>query len=128
MSDTHTIRMLTRNHDTELGTNGGDMAGQAAAPPSPARSAAGKANRAKRKGLTPAGRERLRQAALRNRPWEHSTGPTTAAGKAQAAANGKRRQVGPVSVRELRAGLAGLTALARDMAEARALVGGGRSG
>ena len=86
---------------------------------SQARSAAGKANRAMRKGLTPEGRERLRQAIQRVRPWESSTGPKTPAGKAQAVLNGKRRQVGPVSVREVRAALADDRGLAGDMAAAR---------
>ena len=95
--------------------------------PSPARSAAGKANRSKRTGLTPEGRERLRRAALANRPWLHSTGPTTAAGKAKAARNGKRRQVGLVSVRELRADLAGLRSLVAEMTAARGVAAGALS-
>jgi hypothetical protein len=89
--------------------------------PSAARSAAGKANRAKRRGLTPEGRERLRQAALTNQPWKFATGPRSAAGKLKAAANGRRRQVGPVSVRALRAELAGLRSLVEGLAEARGL-------
>ena len=40
-----------------------------------------------RKGLTPAGRERLRRAAARNRPWRFSTGPRTPEGKARSRAN-----------------------------------------
>lgn len=40
-----------------------------------------------RKGLTPKGRERLRQAALRNKPWRLSTGPRTPEGKARSRAN-----------------------------------------
>jgi hypothetical protein len=36
-----------------------------------------------------------------HRPWERATGPRTAAGKAQAVRNAKRRQIGPVSRREL---------------------------
>ena len=85
--------------------------------------AAGKANRAKREGLTPAGRERLRRAALRNRPWEHATGPRTREGKATAVRNGKTRQLGPVSVRELRRELAALRVLASDMRERRLAAG-----
>jgi hypothetical protein len=46
--------------------------------------AAGRLNRLKRKGLTPAGAARLSQAARDRKPWEHSTGPRTAAGKARA--------------------------------------------
>lgn len=87
--------------------------------PNPKRVAAGLLNWAKRRGLTPAGRERLRAAALRTRPWDHSTGPVTPAGKARAAANGKRRQLGPVSVRELRAALAVLRESVAELAEAR---------
>lgn len=98
--------------DTELGSK-----------PNPKRVAAGKLNRAKRKGLTPGGRERLRQAALRHRPWDHSTGPKTPGGKATAVANGKRRQLGPVSVRELRTGLKDLQAFARDMVDTRGVAG-----
>ncbi len=104
-----------RNAGTELESNSTSS--------NPRRVAAGKANRAKRKGLTPEGRERLRAAALANAPWRYSTGPTTAAGKAQAARNGKRRQVGPISIRELRAELAELRAQAGEMAETRDLVG-----
>jgi hypothetical protein len=91
----------------------------------PKRVAAGKLNRAKRAGLTPAGRERLRQAALRTRPWMCSTGPTSAAGKAQAVANGKRRQLGPYSVRELRAELTALCEMTRAMAATRSNVENG---
>lgn len=48
---------------------------------------ANRANLLKSKGLTPEGRERLRQAARRNRPWEHSTGPRTPEGKARCSLN-----------------------------------------
>jgi hypothetical protein len=44
-------------------------------------------NRKKRKGITPKGREALRQAALNNRPWEHSTGPRTWWGKQRSREN-----------------------------------------
>jgi hypothetical protein len=63
--------------------------------PSPRRVAAGKMNWARRGPLSAAGRERLRQAALRNKPWEYSTGPRTPAGRAKSAKNGKCRQRGP---------------------------------
>jgi hypothetical protein len=85
----------------------------------PKRVEAGKRNRTKGKGLTPAGRERLRQAALRHRPWTHSTGPRTAAGKAQAVLNGKRRQLGSCSVRELRAALGKMLHQVHEMSESR---------
>ncbi|MFO0802641.1 MAG: hypothetical protein U0791_05905 [Gemmataceae bacterium] len=90
---------------------------------SPARSAAGRANRAKRRGLTADGRERLRQAAFANQPWMHSTGPTTLEGKAKVARNGKRRQLGTFSVRELRAELSEMRRLLDVMREARDVVG-----
>jgi hypothetical protein len=83
------------------------------------RVAAGRRNRAKRKGLSPEGRERLREAALRNRPWRLSTGPRTPEGKARAAQNNKVQQTGPVSVRQLRAAVAKLGSLVKDMREAR---------
>lgn len=85
----------------------------------PKRVAAGKLNRAKRKGLSPQGRERLREAALKNRPWRFSTGPRSIDGKTRAARNNKVQQKGPLSVRELRSGLAELRALAADMREVR---------
>jgi hypothetical protein len=72
-------------------------------PPNPRRVAAGRLNRQKRGPLTPAGRERLRQTALRFRPWRFSTGPKTAAGKLAAARNGKKSQRHAVSVSEQRA-------------------------
>jgi hypothetical protein len=89
--------------------------------PNPRKLAACRLNLAKRKGLTPEGRERLRQAALRNRPWRFSTGPRTPEGKAKMVINGKRRQLGPRSVREVRADLAGLRQLLEDMRAARAV-------
>src|SRR4051812_39756652 len=89
-------------------------------PPNPRRVEAGRRNRALRRGLTDAGRERLRQAALANRPWEASTGPRTPEGKARAAANGKLGQKGPKSVRELRAELAEVHNLTEAMRAVRA--------
>jgi hypothetical protein len=79
-------------------------------------------NRQKRGPLTVEGKLRLRLAALANRPWLSSTGPRTPEGKARAAANGKLRQNGALSVREVRVSLAELTDLANDMAAGRRLV------
>jgi hypothetical protein len=90
-----------------------------AARPNPRRVVAGRQNRVKRKGLTPAGRERLRQAALRSRPWRFATGPRTAAGKARSAQNGRARQRGPVSARHLRAELADVRALLGELRAGR---------
>ena len=99
------------------------MAGTSSPSPNPRRVAAGKLNRAKRKGLTPEGRERLRQAALKNRPWQFSTGPRTPEGKAKAALNPQKQQLGPLSVRAIKRGLADLRALAQEMRDSRRLVG-----
>lgn len=101
-----------RNADTELGS-------MTPATPNPKRVAAGRLNWLKRKGLTPAGRERLRRAALANRPWQYATGPRTTEGKAKAAANGRTRQFGLVSLRELKADLRQLRILLINMADAR---------
>ena len=101
------------------------MESAAAHTPNQRRVAAGRLNRAKRGPLTDAGREKLRQAALRDRPWEHSTGPRTPAGRAQSVLNGKRRQRGPQSLRQVRAALKEIRELIRQMRQARALAGGG---
>jgi hypothetical protein len=84
--------------------------------------AAGRLNRLKGGPLTPEGRERLRQAALAKQPWQHSTGPRTAAGKVQDAANGKRRQLAEHSVRDVCRSLAELTTLAQGLSQARRLI------
>src|SRR5262249_28091440 len=93
--------------------------------PNPKRVAAGRLNRMKRQGLTPQGRARLRQSALRHRPWRFATGPRTTTGKAKVAENGRARQKGPVSVRQLRAVLADIHQLARALREARQALGAG---
>jgi hypothetical protein len=90
----------------------------------PKRVLVGRQNRMKWKGLTPQGREKLRQSALLHQPWRCSTGPRTPAGKAQAALNGKRRQLGVRSVREIKADLADVHNLLRDMRDGRVLAGG----
>lgn len=75
------------------------------APPhtkNPRRIAAGRLNQKKRRGLTNAGRERVRLAAYRIRPWEHSTGPRTAAGKARSARNRHLRKRAGNAYREFR--------------------------
>ena len=87
--------------------------------PSPRRVAAGRRNRALRGPLTPGGRQRLREAALRGRPWRFATGPRTAAGKLRVAQNGRLRQAGEFSARELRRHLAALTSFVMDMAALR---------
>ena len=83
--------------------------------PNPRRVAAGKLNCLKRGPLTTEGRERLRQAAFANRPWDYTTGPKTAAGKARSSQNGKLRQKGEKSVREKKAELAEIHNLVKSM-------------
>jgi hypothetical protein len=83
------------------------------------RQRAGRLNQLKSKGLTDAGREQLRQTALRNRPSQFSTGPKTAAGKARSAANGKTSQVGALSSRQAKAELRGVNALIRSLSALR---------
>ena len=89
--------------------------------PNPRRVAAGKLNRQRRRGLTPEGRELLRRAALAGRPWLHSTGPRSVAGKALVALNGKRRLGGEPSAREVRRQVAAVGGLATSMVELRRL-------
>ena len=48
---------------------------------------ANRRNRKRWKGHTPEGLNRLREAALRNRPWMKSTGPRTPKGKAKSKLN-----------------------------------------
>jgi hypothetical protein len=91
-------------------------------PPNPKRVAAGRLNRAKRGSLTADGLNRLRAAALRDRPWEHSTGPRTPAGKAKAAFNGTGKAKG---VRAARREVAALKGLFADLARAREALGAG---
>ena len=90
--------------------------------PNPRRVLAGRLNRQNRGPLTSEGRERLRQAAREHRPWLSSTGPRSAAGKARAAANGKVRKRGKLSVREVRVLVAAEVGLVGDMMAARQLV------
>jgi hypothetical protein len=88
--------------------------------PSERRQIAGRLNRAKRKLLSLQTRQTLRAAALRNRPWLRSTGPRTAAGRAQSAANGKRRQKGQYSVRELQRKVTDVTNQVKMLRQLRA--------
>ena len=97
---------------------------QAKPPPNPKRVAAGKRNWLLRQGLTPEGRQRLQLAVSRYKPWQYSTGPRTAAGKAKVAANGKKRQLGSLSVRELKADLKSLRLLVKNMQRTRLALGG----
>ena len=115
--------MLVGNADAKVSSKPAPATTAAPHQPNPKRVAAGKLNRMKRKGLTPEGRERLRQAALRHQPWRFSTGPRSPEGKARVALNGRTGQKGPVSVRQLRAQLSELRLLVREMRESRQLAG-----
>jgi hypothetical protein len=70
-------------------------------------------------GQSPERREKRRQATLAVRPWVLSTGPRTEAGKQRSAQNGRATQKAERSIRQLRAELAPVMALARDMAATR---------
>jgi hypothetical protein len=56
--------------------------------------------------------------------WIAATGPRTAEGKAKSASNGKVRQKGPRSIREIRAELGELRGLLQAMKETRRVVVG----
>lgn len=88
----------------------------------PRRVRAGRENRLKRGPLSLESRQRLRVAAFKNQPWKRSTGPRTPAGKATAAGNGKVRQIGPRSVREIRAYLRDVMRLIEEAREIREAV------
>lgn len=81
-------------------------------------------NRAKRRGLSADGRERLREAALANQPWKSSTGPRSPEGKARAADNGRSRQAGPQSIRQIRVEMTGMHAIIEQMQAMRGRLAG----
>jgi hypothetical protein len=83
--------------------------------------------RARRAGQAPKtwtreGLERLRAAALVTRPWELTCGPKTTDGKARSARNGRWRQKGEKSIRELRAELADVFGFIAAMTASRRLL------
>lgn len=77
----------------------------------PKRVQAGRSNRMKRGPLSLETMHRMRDAINKNKPWKRSTGPRTPAGKAIVARNGKVRQIGPRSIREIRADLSDIMCL-----------------
>jgi hypothetical protein len=65
------------------------------------------------------GLERLRAAALANRPWEKTRGPISPEGKARASRNGRFNQKGEKSQRQLHVELAGVFNLINRMVGTR---------
>ena len=53
--------------------------------------------------LSPRGLKSLREAALRNQPWNHSTGPRTGEGKARSRMNGWKHGERSAAVTAIRA-------------------------
>jgi len=93
-----------------------------AAPKNPRRVAAGRLNRMKRKGVTEEGRRKMREAALKYRPWQYSTGPRTRKGKAKVAENGRYRQRARMTTRAIRAEIRQARAATRRLAELTRLI------
>ena len=83
--------------------------------PIPRRVAAGRRNPCQRGPLSEAGRKALRQAALRDQPWQRSTGPRTPAGNAKVAENGRKQFAGQESIRKVRAELQAVRELIREI-------------
>ena len=77
--------------------------------------------------MTEAGRQKLREAAFRNKPWRYSTGPRTAEGKAKSALNAKKRQTEEISVRERKRAVRDAASLLERMAMLRQQVLGDES-
>lgn len=77
----------------------------------PKRVLAGRVNRMKRGPLPLESMHRMRDAINKNKPWKRSTGPRTPEGKAIVARNGKVSQIGPRSVREVRADICAIMCL-----------------
>ena len=86
---------------------------------SAARVGAGRRNQQLQGPLSADARQRLREAALQHQPWRFSTGPRSAAGKAQVAMNGRLCCKGELSVRQQRAAVADVQAQMVKMAGLR---------
>jgi hypothetical protein len=93
--------------------------GQRVGPADPRRVEIGRRNRARWKGFTPAGLERLRQAVKEFKPWRFSTGPRTPEGKARCAANGRKCCRDILSHPQIREEIRAANALVRELAELR---------
>src|SRR5436190_997516 len=97
-----------------------------AGPVDPRRSRIARENRAKWRGHSAAGLERLREAALWNKPWRFSTGPRTVLGKKICANNGRRLKRAVLSFPEIRVEIARASALIGELAELRERAMAGR--
>ena len=81
---------------------------------------AGDVRQLKRKH-TPEGLQRLRETALKNRPWQYTRGPITPEGKAKVAQNGRYAQKNAVSRRQMEKETAEAHILLTQMAAVRSL-------
>ena len=86
-------------------------------PKNPRRVEAGKRNRALRRGITATGRQRLKDAITRHKPWLKASGPKTPQGKRQAARNGLRGKTD--SARQINRELKFLQSLVDGMRKSR---------
>ena len=86
--------------------------------------AAGRINGSERRPWTAEDLRRLQEQCLARRPWEHSSGPKTAAGKQRSAANQRFRQKKPDSVRAIRTSMADVRDLISGAADLRRMVEG----
>jgi hypothetical protein len=85
----------------------------------PQRSRIARENRAKWPGHTDAGLQRLREAALRYKPWLYSTGPRTELGKQICANNGRRSKRDIYSFPEVRAAIRAANFQIRELVKLR---------
>lgn len=92
----------------------------------PRRVEAGRRNHQLKGPLTDDGRQRLREAALRNRPWLRSTGPKTQIGKLRSSRNGlQNRMVLPPTLSPIGVALLSiLPALASERSQQILAIGG----
>ena len=76
---------------------------------------------------TPEGLQRLRETALKNRPWQYTHGPRTPEGKAKVAENGRYAQKNAVSRRQMGKEVAEAHNLLTELAAVRRLACPGAS-
>jgi hypothetical protein len=91
--------------------------------PDHGRVVAGGVQQLKPKYFSPEVRQKKRDLALKNRPWQFATGPKTPEGKARVAQNGRYAQKGVLSRRQIACRLAEFDAMANGLAEMRRRIG-----